>query len=95
MLEPPVFPTETDKQLRAALEDWFYRFQHLQVFVPPGATFTFAGATLPEGYVWADGTEYALTKYPELYKTLGNTYGGTPGTSYKVPNLGATWIIKV
>jgi microcystin-dependent protein len=42
---------------------------------------------IPQGWVRCDGTLYSAQSYPALYALLGNTYGGTPGQNFAVPNL--------
>lgn len=42
--------------------------------------------TPPAFTLVCDGSEYLAANYPELYGVLGNIYGGTPGTSFIVPD---------
>lgn len=44
-------------------------------------------ASIPAGWVVCNGVTISNTKYPILYKIIGNTYGGTPGSTYKLPPL--------
>jgi microcystin-dependent protein len=44
-------------------------------------------ATAPSGYLLCDGTEYNNSTYPALAALLGTTYGGTAGSTFKVPNF--------
>lgn len=55
--------------------------------VPAGAVQTFAGPVAPSGWVFCDGTEYNVSEYPLLAAVIGNIYGGTPGTTFKVPDM--------
>jgi len=95
-----LLPTELKYEaLKSALEDWFFRLQRSQMFVPPGTIVEFGGTVPPEGWVECDGTEYQQEKYPLLYKEIGQTYGGAAGT-FEVPpttatTVGQIWIIKV
>lgn len=50
--------------------------------VPAGAVFPFAGPqtkdgedNIPNGYLLCDGSEVAITAYPELFSAIGYTYG--------------------
>ena len=68
---------------------------------PVGAERVWAGQYgLPEGWVACDGTEYDQVKFPELYATIGQTFGGSTGT-FRVPNrtadypVGHIWMIRV
>ena len=97
--EPPHLPDKFEWwDVRATLEDWFFRSFRSQATVAPGTIVAFGTAVAPEGWVLCDGTEYNQTKYPELYTVIGQDYGGNPGT-FLVPNIaasiGAAWIIKV
>jgi microcystin-dependent protein len=42
--------------------------------VPTGSMMPYAGITPPPGYLWCDGSEVEVAKYPALYRVLGNTY---------------------
>ena len=39
--------------------------------VPPGTVVAYAGDRLPAGWLWCDGSEYDVTKYPALAAALG------------------------
>tara|TARA_Y100000588_G_scaffold97220_2_gene105348 strand:+ start:4100 stop:4630 length:531 start_codon:yes stop_codon:yes gene_type:complete len=59
---------------------------------PAGSMTMFGGAAsvLPEGWLLCDGSAYSTTSHPEyedLYAVIANTYGGTDGTDFQVPNL--------
>lgn len=53
--------------------------------------------SLPDGFLWCDGSSYLKTDYPELYAAIGNTYysnsaegellDGADGDYFVVPNL--------
>jgi len=49
---------------------------------------TFAGTSVPTGWLFCDGSEVAKSEYPRLYSVIGNLYG-TPaiGTNFVLPNL--------
>ena len=47
--------------------------------------------TLPTGYHLCDGSSLNISDYPELYKVLGTTYGGS-GTSFKLPNIQGSFV---
>lgn len=53
---------------------------------PIGTVLSYAGQTVPNGYLLADGTSYPTTEYPDLYAVIGNTYGGDT-ENFNVPNL--------
>ena len=45
----------------------------------------FTGTTLPDKWVWCDGTSYPTSIYQELFGFIGYTYGGS-GANFNVPN---------
>jgi microcystin-dependent protein len=45
----------------------------------------FTGDTLPDKWVWCDGTSYPTSIYPDLFGFIGYTYGGS-GANFSVPN---------
>ena len=53
---------------------------------PIGSIQMWPSDTLPTGYHLCDGSSLNISDYPELYKVLGTTYGGS-GTSFKLPNI--------
>jgi len=59
--------------------------------MPIGTVVAFAGPAVlkPDGWVICDGSDIPLdnNKFKELHKVIGNYYGGTPGVSFKLPNL--------
>jgi len=56
--------------------------------VPAGAVLMYAGSSAPLGYLLCDGTaSYSTALYPKLYAAIGNTWGGTPGSTFAVPDM--------
>ena len=53
-----------------------------------GTTQAFAGATdkIPDGWLLCNGAEYNVSDYTNLYNVIGNTYGGTAGSTFRVPD---------
>jgi microcystin-dependent protein len=47
----------------------------------------FAGNFAPAGWLLCQGQELAVSEYDGLYAVIGNTYGGTPDQSFKLPDL--------
>lgn len=56
-------------------------------FVPIGSVQCFAMITPPQGYLICDGKEYPCCVYPDLYKAIGNTFGGINNHTFCVPDL--------
>lgn len=55
--------------------------------IPVGSVTTFSGSTAPAGWLMCDGTAYSNTAYPDLQVIVGNTYGGTAGSTFAVPDM--------
>jgi len=65
----------------------------LTALAPSGTVTFYAGAsTLPPGWIACDGSVYANTTYPNLAAALGNTYGGSAGSTFAVPDVRARFI---
>jgi microcystin-dependent protein len=56
-------------------------------FVPAGSFTGYAGASLPEGYLWCDGTSYLRSEYAGLFTAISTTWGAADGTHFNVPNF--------
>jgi microcystin-dependent protein len=55
--------------------------------VPPGTVVAFAGDQLPAGWLWCDGSEYDVVKYPALASAIGHAHGSSDLlTRFKVPD---------
>src|SRR5688500_20100895 len=57
-------------------------------FVPVGTVVSCGYSEPPNGnYLACDGLAFAKDKYPELFASIGNIYGGDPGKGeFKVPD---------
>lgn len=42
---------------------------------------------VPQGWLLCNGQQVAVGQYQALYTIIGNTWGGTPGQTFNVPNL--------
>jgi microcystin-dependent protein len=49
--------------------------------------------SIPSGWLKCDGSELPVNGYKELYSVIGNTYGGTVGISFVLPNIAGRAII--
>ena len=54
--------------------------------LPAGTIVMYGGATMPEGWIKADGNCLLKTAYPALYAAIQNTYTSTYGTACPYPN---------
>ncbi len=59
--------------------------------VPSGTIFTFAGTSVPTGYLACDGSSYLASAYPNLYAAIGTTWGGS-GSNFNVPDLRGMYV---
>lgn len=56
--------------------------------VPTGTILSFAGSTVPTGFLFCDGTAISRTDYADLFTVIGTTYGEGDGeTTFNLPNL--------
>lgn len=44
-------------------------------------------SSIPTGWILCNGATISNTRYPILFSVIGNTYGGTEGSSYRLPPL--------
>lgn len=58
--------------------------------MPVGSIMWFAGSTTPTGWLLCNGATYSNSTYPNLVAVIGNTFGGTPGSTFAVPTISAT-----
>jgi len=57
---------------------------------PSGTILDYAGSSTPTGYVLCDGAAYNSatdTSFAALYTAIGNTYGGSNSTDFRVPDM--------
>jgi microcystin-dependent protein len=52
----------------------------------PGMSMDYYGTNAPAGWLLEDGTLYNVSQYPNLYAVIGNTFGGTSGSTFNVPD---------
>lgn len=57
----------------------------LQAFI--GSIITWPSATPPTWGLICDGSTKNVSEYPDLYAVVGNTWGGTPDTTFVLPDL--------
>lgn len=56
--------------------------------MPTGSMTDFAGIAAPEGWLICDGSAVSRTLYPNLFATIGTTFGtGDGSTTFNVPDL--------
>jgi len=64
---------------------------------PVGTIIPWSGLedNVPAGWRICSGTFLNVTDYPKLYACIGNTYGGTVGSTFRLPNLPGNGIIDI
>jgi microcystin-dependent protein len=59
--------------------------------VPMGAVMPYAGSNAPYGYLFCDGSEVEITKYPDLYDVISTIYNGIAPlqgvNTFRIPDL--------
>ena len=58
--------------------------------IPAGTVFPWAGqatVNIPNGYLLCDGGTASKAVYPNLWTALGDTWGASTGTHFRLPNL--------
>jgi microcystin-dependent protein len=68
----------------------------LNLAVPSGVIFPYAGSVAPSGFLLCNGDSYSKTTYSALFAILGTTYG-TPSdnTKFQVPDLREVAVVGV
>ena len=67
--------------------------QGLQGLAATGSVVMWPTGTPPNAWVFCDGTLYPVTQYPDLYAQLGNTFGGTAGVNFAVPDMRDVFVV--
>ncbi|WJW80502.1 tail fiber protein [Bartonella sp. TP] len=57
-----------------------------------GTILSFAGLKPPQGWLFCDGSMLESAKYPQLYKIIGQNYGGGEGSKFALPDLRGVFI---
>ena len=57
--------------------------------LPIGAIVTWSSdqSSIPTGWILCSGSTVSTASYPLLFNVIGNTYGGTPGSTFRLPPL--------
>ncbi|MCK5016134.1 MAG: tail fiber protein [Candidatus Peribacteraceae bacterium] len=59
-----------------------------QFLVPRAAITPFAGASLPSGWLWCDGSAVSRTTYDDLFTAIATSYGvGDGSTTFNLPDV--------
>jgi microcystin-dependent protein len=81
------------KDLAAAMKAAGVTFGGTSDPLPIGSVVAYSGATIPTGYLDADGSSQLRASYPDLFAAIGTTYGpgALPGTTFALPNFVGTY----
>lgn len=61
--------------------------------VAVGTVISFAGKTIPDGYLLCNGTAVSRSEYANLFQAIGTTYGvGNGQTTFNLPNLDSRFV---
>jgi microcystin-dependent protein len=66
---------------------------YVPISVPSGSVVDYAGATAPTGWLLCDGTSYLRATYPNLFASIGTTFGSVDGTHFNVPDLRSRFVL--
>ncbi len=55
--------------------------------IPVGAMLEWTVVTAPAGWLLCDGASYLRATYPDLFGTVGTTFGAVDGTHFNVPDM--------
>lgn len=56
-------------------------------YPPAGVVWEYAGSTLPDGFLWADGSAVSRTTYATLFAAIGTAFGAGDGsTTFNLPD---------
>lgn len=61
--------------------------------VAAGTVISFAGKTIPDGYLLCNGAAVSRSEYANLFQAIGTTYGvGNGSTTFNLPNLDSRFV---
>lgn len=62
--------------------------QNIFLLVPAGTVLSYAGVTVPNGYLICDGSEISRDVYSNLFATIGTVFGNGDGTTtFLIPDM--------
>lgn len=64
---------------------------------PVGTIIPWSGTedTIPVGWKLCSGSFLNVSAYPKLYACIGNTYGGTAGSTFRLPDIAGKGIVDI
>lgn len=80
-------PTSSNIRVSASQTGTFY-WKLVSSNFMPGATLSFVGAVVPDGWLLCDGSAVSRTTYSFLFATIGTKYGSGDGTTtFNLPDF--------
>ena len=84
----PTAPTASTGTRSTQLATTAFVGAESQIAAPVGSVYTFAGATVPTGWLKCNGALLSRTTYASLFAVIGTTYGAGDGsTTFALPDL--------
>ena len=84
----PTAPTASTGTRSTQLATTAFVGAESQIAAPVGSVYTFAGATVPTGWLKCNGALLSRTTYAALFAVIGTTYGAGDGsTTFALPDL--------
>ena len=84
----PTAPTASTGTRSTQLATTAFVGAECQIAAPVGSVYTFAGATVPTGWLKCNGALLSRTTYASLFAVIGTTYGAGDGsTTFALPDL--------
>ena len=84
-------PPAGDDSLKLATTGWV--MDNLATAIPAGAVMYFAQGSVPEGWLFCNGSAVSRTTYAALYAAIGTKYGSGNGSStFTLPNLRSIFV---
>ena len=88
LTDTPTAPTASTGTRSTQLATTAFVGAESQIAAPVGSVYTFAGATVPTGWLKCNGALLSRTTYASLFAVIGTTYGAGDGsTTFALPDL--------
>ena len=89
----PTAPTASTGTRSTQLATTAFVGAESQIAAPTGSVYTFAGSTVPTGWLKCNGALLSRTTYASLFAVIGTTYGAGDGsTTFALPDLRGEFI---
>lgn len=79
--------TLTESDAKQALDDMLWCFMKGCDVTPVGTIQMFAGATIPDRWIFCEGQSLLRSAYVALFAEIGTLYGAADGTHFNLPDM--------